>query len=132
MHYFWILTLSCKFFQIFRCSLSFTVWIQSYVVNGTIRNLFCTWLWQLSSGWQHNYSTKTRQAAVPMSTLCILLCLWGSLLQKSMFIIFLKLSNLFALVPYFRVSLGTHRLSGETNYSVILKCYTCMKTLLAG
>ncbi len=30
---------------------------------------------QLSSGWQHNYSTKTRQAAGPMSSLCILLCL---------------------------------------------------------
>jgi len=31
---------------------------------------------QLSNGWRHNYWTKTRQGAVPMSSLCILLCLW--------------------------------------------------------
>jgi hypothetical protein len=31
---------------------------------------------QLSGGWQHNYSTKTRQAAMSKSSLSILLCLW--------------------------------------------------------
>ncbi len=33
---------------------------------------------QLKSGWQHKYSTKTRQA-VPMNILRILLCLWFKL-----------------------------------------------------
>jgi len=31
---------------------------------------------QLSSGWQHNYSTKQGWQAVPVSSICILLCLW--------------------------------------------------------
>ncbi len=31
---------------------------------------------QLRSGWWQNYSTKTRLATVPMSSLCILLCLY--------------------------------------------------------
>jgi hypothetical protein len=31
---------------------------------------------QLSSGWQHNYSANQGKRAMPMSSLCVLLCLW--------------------------------------------------------
>jgi hypothetical protein len=63
----------------FRCSLSFTVWISSYVVNSTIFFflLHLIVVPQLSGGRQNNYWTQTRQAGMPMSSLCILLCLWS-------------------------------------------------------
>jgi hypothetical protein len=32
---------------------------------------------QLGGGKQHNYSTKTSSLALPMSSLCILSCLWA-------------------------------------------------------
>ncbi len=34
---------------------------------------------QISSGWQHNYSTKQGRQTGPMSSLCILLSLWYQL-----------------------------------------------------
>ncbi len=74
MHYFGLLTLSSTF----RCSLSFTVWIWSYVVNSTIKNLFCTLLRCHSYAVAGDITTQPKQGrqAGPMSSLCILLCLW--------------------------------------------------------
>jgi hypothetical protein len=74
---FFPLTLSSTFFQIFRYSLSYTICIESYVVYSTLKNCNIDALhWivapQLGGGRQNNYSTKTKQAAVPMNSLAIL------------------------------------------------------------
>ncbi len=59
MHYVWLLTLSST-------------------VNCTIKNLFCTWLWCHSWAVASDITTQPKQGrqAGPMSSLCILLCLW--------------------------------------------------------
>jgi hypothetical protein len=59
MHYFWLLTLSSAIFlRIFRCSLSLNLKLCSKQYNKKFV-LHLIVVPQLSSGWQHNYSTKT-------------------------------------------------------------------------
>ncbi len=63
MHYFWLLALLSTFFQIFRCSLSFSLNLklcsEQYNKKFVLHLIVAS---HLSSGHQHNYSTKTRQA----------------------------------------------------------------------
>jgi hypothetical protein len=77
MHYFWPLTLSSTiFFNIFRCSLSLHS-LNLKLCSKQLNKNFVLYLMlapQLSSGWQHNYSTKTRQMGCANEQ-SIILCL---------------------------------------------------------